>query len=145
MSSIKLFPSEVLDVIGDRVTPVVEAGSSGGAFELFVVEGDRGSGPPPHAHPWLESYYVLDGELLVELDGDSAVAEPGQSAVVPSGHVHRFEVVSPSARFVVVTGGDGASRFFRDLATNAPGVPTPKMMPTIIEVAKRNGLTSPLF
>jgi len=33
----------------------------------------------------------------------------------------------------------------RDLSTNAPGAPTPENLPGIVEVAKRNGLTSPLF
>jgi hypothetical protein len=45
----------------------------------------------------------------------------------------------------VATTGDRASVFFRDLSQNAPGAPTPENLPGIVEVAKRNGLTSPIF
>jgi quercetin dioxygenase-like cupin family protein len=124
---------------------LVDGNESGSAFEMFLVDGDEGSGPPPHAHPWLESYYVIDGKVLVEIEGEQTIAEPGTAAVVKAGQVHRFEVMTPTARFIVATDGRDASSFFRDLSANAPGAPTPGNLPQIIEVAKRNGLTSPLF
>jgi quercetin dioxygenase-like cupin family protein len=137
--------SDILTVVGDRMRVLVDGQHSGGAFEMFLVDGDQGSGPPPHAHRWLESYYVIDGKLLVEIDGEPTIAEPGTSAVVKAGQVHRFQVMTPTARFIVATDGKEASNFFRDLSANAPGAPTPENLPQIIEVAKRNGLTSPLF
>jgi quercetin dioxygenase-like cupin family protein len=137
--------SDVLTVVGDRMRVLVEGSASGSAFEMFVVDGDLGSGPPPHAHPWLEAYYVIEGNVLVEIDGEQSIAEPGTSAVVQAGHVHRFEITTSTARFIVATDGGEASTFFRDLSANAPGAPTPDNLPQIIEVAKRNGLTSPLF
>ena len=98
-----------------------------------------------HGVARLESYYVIEGELLVEIEGAQTLAGPGTSAVVKAGQVHRFEVASPTVRFIVATDGTSASGFFRDLSANAPGLPTPENLPQIIEVAKRNGLTSPLF
>jgi quercetin dioxygenase-like cupin family protein len=145
MSVITAVESDVLSVVGDRVRILVDSETSSGTFELFELQGDLGSGPPPHAHPWLEAYFILDGQVLVELDGESCLAEPGTSVVVPAGHVHRFEIASDTARFVVATSGGRASVFFRDLSQNAPGAPTPENLPGIVEVAKRNGLTSPIF
>jgi quercetin dioxygenase-like cupin family protein len=145
MSVITAVESDVLSVVGDQLRVLVDGAASGGSFELFQLQGDLGSGPPPHAHPWLEAYFILDGQVLVELDGQRSLAEPGTSVVVPTGQIHRFEITSPSARFIVATTGDRASVFFRDLSQNAPGAPTPENLPGIVEVAKRNGLTSPIF
>jgi quercetin dioxygenase-like cupin family protein len=145
MGGISAVEPDVLSVVGDQLRIILDGQTSSGTFELFEVQGHLGSGPPPHAHPWLEAYFILDGQVLVELDGDQSLAEPGNSVVVPAGRVHRFEIASTTARFLVATSGDRASVFFRDLSQNAPGAPTPENLPGIVEVAKRNGLTSPIF
>ena len=145
MSVVTAVESDILQVVGDRLRVIVEGADSGNMFELFQVEGDIGSGPPPHAHPWVEAYFILKGSLILEIGAERIIGEAGTSAVVPAGEVHRFEVASPSATFIVATSGGKASAFFRDLSTNAPGAPTPENLPGIVEVAKRNGLTSPLF
>jgi quercetin dioxygenase-like cupin family protein len=123
MSVVTAVESDILNVVGDRVRVLVDGADRDSTFELFLVEGDLGSGPPPHAHQWLEAYYVLDGKLLVEIGGEQTLTEPGTSAVVKAGEVHRFEIAT----------------------SNAPGAPTPENLSQIVEVAKRNGLTSPLF
>jgi quercetin dioxygenase-like cupin family protein len=145
MTVVTSVESDVLQVVGDRVRVLVDGRQSGNAFEMFEVTGDLGSGPPPHTHPWTEAYFVLEGSVTVECDGSQTLAEPGTSAIIPAGSVHRFEIASTTARFVVATTGADAARFFRDLSANAPGAPTPENLPAIVEVAKRNGLTSPLF
>jgi quercetin dioxygenase-like cupin family protein len=145
VSVVTAVESDILQVVGDRLRVIVEGADSGNMFELFQVEGDIGSGPPPHAHPWVEAYFILKGSLILEIGAERTIGEAGTSAVVPAGEVHRFEVASPSATFIVATSGGKASAFFRDLSTNAPGAPTPENLPGIVEVAKRNGLTSPLF
>lgn len=145
MSVVTAVDSDVLSVVGDRLRVIVDGKESANAFELFQFEGDLGSGPPPHAHSWTEAYFILDGRLSLEIGGEHTIAEPGTSAVVPAGEVHRFEVASTTATFIVATSGGRASDFFRDLSANAPGAPTPENLPGIVEVAKRNGLTSPIF
>lgn len=137
--------NDVLDVVGDRLRVIVDGSETDSAFEVFDVEGDQGSGPPPHAHPWTESFYVIEGELAVMVGEEQTLAGPGTSVLVPAGTVHTFQVASRRARFITTTSGDRASAFFRDLASTAPGAPTDATMPLVVEVAKRNGLTSPLF
>jgi len=145
MTLVRASDDEVLRVIGDRIRVLADGAATEGRFELFEVEGERGSGPPPHAHPWTESFVVVDGAVLVEWGDERAVLEARSSVIVPAECVHRFEVTSPVARFLTVTAGDRASRFFFDLSQAAPGPPTPETLPAIVEVARRNGLTSPLF
>jgi len=145
MAIITAVDPEIHRVIGDRMKVLVEGSATGNGFELFDFEGDLGSGPPPHAHPWAESIVVLEGEIVVECGAERAVAVAGTTAVFPAGSVHRFEISSPRARFLVATTGDRASKFFTDLSANAPDAPTAETLPRIVEIAKRNGLTSPLF
>ncbi|MGD9701325.1 MAG: cupin domain-containing protein [Acidimicrobiia bacterium] len=131
-----------LSVVGDTVTVLQQADG----FELFRLDGAKDSGPPPHSHPWDETYFVLDGEVEVMLDGESAVHGPEDSFHVPAGGLHTFRIASPTAAFLVVTSGDRAGAFFADLDANvAHGAPNDETLPGIIDVAKRNGLSSPLF
>lgn len=133
---------ENLAVVGDIVTPLVE----GDRFTVFEVVGPEMSGPPPHEHPWDEAYYILEGEVAVRTADGECIARPGGRFLVPAGATHSFEIKSKVARFLVTTDGPGAARFFRDMDANVPAGPiTDEALPRIIEVAKRNGLTSPLF
>lgn len=56
----------------------------------FEVEGELG-GPGPHEHErQVDSFYVLEGELEVSLDGTSHAAGPETLASVPRGIRHSF-------------------------------------------------------
>jgi quercetin dioxygenase-like cupin family protein len=145
MSVITANDSDILNVVGDRLRVIAEGSEIGGAFEVFDVEGDEGSGPPPHAHPWTESFYVLEGTLMITVDDEQTLAHAGTTVVVPAGMVHTFRVAASRARFITTSSGDKAAAFFRDLASTASGAPTDETLPLVIEVAKRHGLTSPLF
>ncbi len=138
---------ETLDVMQDQVVVLVPGSSTKDRFELFEVSGPEGSGPPPHAHPWQEVYFIEDGRLLVEMDGVAPrEVGAGDTVIIPDGAVHRFEVRTTTARFLIATSGGRASKFFTDMSRTVGSVaPGPDSLPAIIEVAKRNGLTSPLF
>jgi quercetin dioxygenase-like cupin family protein len=136
----------VLHVLADDIRVLTTPGATGGMFELFEVDGPELSGPPPHAHPWSESYYVLDGEVAVDVDGTEYILDPGDSVTAAAGALHTYQIRSARARVVIATSGTAASKFFADLSSHvAPGHPTPETLPRIVEIAKRNGLTSPLF
>ncbi len=46
------------------------AADTGGAFFLSEVEMEQGKVTPLHTHPADESLYVLEGELLIHIDGE---------------------------------------------------------------------------
>ena len=114
-------------------------------LEVFEVAGPEGSGPPPHAHPWSECFYVLDGVVDVWVDDEHARVEQGAFVQMPQGSTHHFAIVSKTARFLTITDGRGAGKFFADLATLGACAPDAEHLPAIVEIAKRNELTSPLF
>lgn len=135
-------PGEVLHAVGDTL----EVQVAGGQFEVFTLRGPKDSGPPPHSHPWREVYVGVSGETEVTVDGLVTALRAGDVVCAEAGSLHTYRISTDEACFVVITGGGRASGFFADLDANAPhGVPDAEGLGAIIEVAKRNGLSSPLF
>lgn len=79
----------------------VRAEESNGAFLLFEDRMDQGKMTPLHTHPASdETMYVLDGEILVHLDGEEHTVRAGGTVVAPRGVPHAFMVVSEWARLL---------------------------------------------
>ena len=86
-----------------------------------------GSTPPLHVHHDLDdTWYILEGEMVVRCGGDELVVGAGHWVSMPRGEPHTFRVVGDrQARILMVH--DGAS--FRDLI-RALGVPaTARVVP----------------
>jgi len=87
-----------------------------GAFLLAEEIARRGKVTPLHAHPAEEeTFYVLEGEALIHLDGEERSLGAGSFVSVPPGVPHAYLVTSDVARtLVLVTPGSGAMEaFFR--------------------------------
>lgn len=109
------------------------AEQSDGAFSLWETTVPPGGGTPPHTHSNEdEAFYVLSGELLVELEG-----EPSPRRVMPGGFFfgargqrHALRNVGEQPVRVLVLGipGRGLDRMFAELdaatATGIPGIAT---------------------
>jgi quercetin dioxygenase-like cupin family protein len=53
------------------------------------------SGPPPHVHPYEdESFWVMEGEMTVEVGGKTLALGPGSLGHVTRNTVHSFKVTS---------------------------------------------------
>ena len=50
------------------------------------------AGPPPHRHDWDEGFYVLSGQLAVQIDGEDRIVGPGEFVLARGGQLHTFEV-----------------------------------------------------
>ena len=131
-----------LNVLGDALTPWITAEDSDHAYELFDFEGVEGSGPPPHAHPWAESFVMIEGDVALLVGDEERVVHAGDIGHVPADTMHTFKVLSTRARFLTLTSGDGAGRFFVDLDAHVRQLPDD--LPTLMEVATRNGLSFPV-
>ena len=72
-----------------------------GAFLLFEDRMEQGKMTPLHIHPDSdETMYVLEGEILMHLDGRQERVAAGGVAMAPRGVPHAFMVVSPVARML---------------------------------------------
>ncbi len=47
--------------------------------------------PPAHAHPEDHTFYVIEGELSIQLDGTWHTAARGSYVFIPGGTEHTFE------------------------------------------------------
>jgi len=107
-----------------------------------------GSAPPLHVHDDLDdTWYILDGEMVVRCGDDELVVRAGHWVSMPRGVPHTFVVVGDrEARILIVH--DNAR--FRDLvrALGVPAaarvVPEQPVFPTmdeLVRVARANDLT----
>src|SRR3712207_4436162 len=102
-------------ISGDHIAKVAVQ-DAGGAFEVFEVVATAAPMAPPHGSPWSGVLFLLQGRITALVDGTSYDVESGRLVVFPAGTPSTFRVVGDSGRFVAITSGDGAGRFFADFA-----------------------------
>jgi quercetin dioxygenase-like cupin family protein len=144
MSSIHVQPGEgrhfqMID--GDHVAKAAVQDAAG-AFEVFEVVAPAAPMAPPHVSPWTGVLFLLEGSVSALVDGTTYSVEPGGLVVLPAGTPGTFEVVGESARFLAITTGSGAGRFFEDFASSVPADrPVEESMGQILSVTKRHGVS----
>jgi quercetin dioxygenase-like cupin family protein len=81
----------------DLATPDREAVVARGEFQA-------GAAAPKHTHPGDEVGYVLEGELVVEIDGKPALKlKAGDTFFIPAGQVHSAKNPGKAAAAVLST------------------------------------------
>lgn len=109
----------------------------------------RGDSPPYHVHHTEdEAFHLIEGELLVCIDGETSRVFPGETHLLPRGVPHTYRVVSEQARWLVVTTEGDFERFVREVARPAEAVelpppagpPTPEEQQGLGELAFRHGI-----
>jgi quercetin dioxygenase-like cupin family protein len=137
---------EALWFNNDLLTVKATGAETAGGFLLLEELARRGKVTPLHSHPSEEeTFYVLEGELLVHLDGAEQVVAVGGFLSVPRGVPHAYAVTSETVRsLILVTPGSGAMEaFFRDAGEPATERELPPARPLDIEriaaAAERTG------
>ena len=108
---------------GGLPTWKVRAEESNGAFLLFEDRMDQGKMTPLHTHPDAdETMVVLEGELLMHLDGREHRVAAGGVVLAPRGLPHAFLVLSPTARVLCLhTPGCGEAFYWNASEPVPPG------------------------
>jgi quercetin dioxygenase-like cupin family protein len=84
-----------------------------GAFLLFEDHMAEGKMTPYHTHPQAdEAFYVLDGEIIVHVEGAEHRIGPGGFATALRGVPHAFMATSEARMLCIQTPGSGQA-FFR--------------------------------
>jgi quercetin dioxygenase-like cupin family protein len=98
-----------------------------GAYLLFEDALDAGKVTPLHLHPEAdETFYMLEGEVRLHIDGDEQTLAVGGIAIVPRGVPHAFMVTTPTARMLCLQTPGGGETFYRH-ASDPAGVGEPPM------------------
>lgn len=126
-----------LNIVGEHVT-VLASGEATGGYEIFLQRGPEGSGPPPHSHPWDESFFVLGGRIDFGIGAESMTAEKGTLVHLPAGSVHWFRFGAGGGEMLSLTSRLGASRMFTDFHREV--APVNPDLAKLAEIGARHGL-----
>jgi mannose-6-phosphate isomerase-like protein (cupin superfamily) len=113
------------------MTTKASTAETGGAYSLTEHLVTAASNPPMHVQlDEDEAFFILDGEVELEVDGVVTVATPGSFAFVARGAAHTFRVRTETARMLVICSGkpsDNLEDFFVGMGEPAPArvLPTP--------------------
>lgn len=118
------------------------AEQTGGAFEVFEVLAPAAPSAPLHRSPWTGTMYLLEGSLRVRFEDGEVDLTPGSSLTVPALTAFTLDVLGESARFLAVTSGDRAGKFFADFAASVPaGRPLEEIYQQVAAVTSRHGVS----
>jgi quercetin dioxygenase-like cupin family protein len=121
-----------LDILGQEVLVKLTNADTHGAAAVFHLTVPPMSGPPLHRHSREDEwFYVLDGEITAETDGQRSVLHGGGCAFAPCGTVHEFQNFSTAtAHILVMVTPGGFHRFFEELSSLNRGLPAPDLVRT---------------
>ena len=115
---------------------------TGGSFILFDAVMSRGKVTPLHTHPCDETMVVLEGELLVHVQGEEYLVARNGVLLAPRGVPHAFMVTSETARMLVLETPGGSEAFYRGASVTATDdilAAAPVDMSRVQQSAKQNG------
>ena len=105
--------------LGVLVTELTAPGAPVTVAEAIVPEG---ASPPAHVHAALDdSFYVLDGRMLIRCGDDVWEAGSGSWVQFPAGVPHTFRVLGGPARILMVHADDSFLAAVRQIGRPATG------------------------
>lgn len=122
---------DVIRIFDEEVVVKVTGEETAGAYAIITVSVAPGGGPPLHAHPGSETFYVLSGEFAITQRDARGVstfrAGPGTIVNAPGGAPHRFENVGPTRGTLLTIGAADTVDFLRELGAAFPPGAQPDM------------------
>jgi len=138
-----------LNIVGEETLVKVSAEDSDGTLAFFHLVAPPMSGPPRHVHSREdELFYVLEGELVFELDGERHTVRAGDTVYLRRGVVHTYQNFTTSdARLLIATVPGMFSRFFVELSAATPvgALPDPDQMDAMATSYGITTLGPPMF
>jgi quercetin dioxygenase-like cupin family protein len=108
---------EPFNIFGDQVLVKVPGSAAQGKYTVLTGETPPMGGPPLHRHlSDHETFYVLEGDFVFELDGVLVDAGPGSTVHIPPGVVHLYQNRGETpGRLLLVVEPAGLDEFFQEL------------------------------
>jgi quercetin dioxygenase-like cupin family protein len=123
-----------------RTNVLLRSEQSGGHVSIMEnVVAAHSAGPPLHRHDFDEAFYMLDGELIFQIDDERFTRRAGEFAFAPRNVVHALANRSDAeARYLLVCTPAGLERLFARAEAAAQGVEPPdwalQPIPEVVEV-----------
>lgn len=111
-----------LNVVGETGLAKVRSADTDGQLCLFHFTAPPMSGPPLHRHSREdELFYVLEGEIVFQLDGVRHLVGPGGTVYSPRGVVHAYQnFTSRDARLLIGTMPGAFGTMFEEMSAATP-------------------------
>ena len=92
-----------------------------------IVVPPHSAGPPLHTHDFDEAFYMLEGELIFQVEDELVTKRAGELSFAPRNVVHALANHSDApARYVLVCTPAGFERHWARAAAEAAGVEPPQ-------------------
>ncbi|AKG20470.1 cupin domain-containing protein [Calothrix sp. 336/3] len=131
MTVLRSQAGENLQVLTDRICIKFKSADSPNQMAVMTVDVPADGCVPPHIHDKEEeSYFMLQGSIVMQLGNQEFTIEPGDFVHVPPGTIHGYKNPSPQcARFLAWTIGGAIDDFFTEMAEKVQEIPDdlPKM------------------
>ena len=136
MASMKSFP-----VLGDHVDMLVTSEMTGGASATLLETSPPGGGPPPHKHENEdETFFVVEGEYELLVDGEWVKGHPGDAFYRARGTVHAFRNSgTTTAKMLIVVAPGGFQSYLEEISP----LFVPADLGKLIEISHRYGIFFP--
>ncbi len=128
-----------------RTTVLLRSEQSGGNVSIMEnVVAAHSAGPPLHRHDFDEAFYMLEGELIFQIEDERFTARAGELAFAPRNVPHALANPSDAeARYLLVCTPAGLERLFARAEAESQGVEPPdwalQPIPGVIEVGPQIG------
>jgi quercetin dioxygenase-like cupin family protein len=111
-----------------RTSVLVRGEDSGGHVSLVEnLIPAASAGPPLHTHDFDEAFYILEGELIFQVEDELITKRTGEIAFVPRNVAHALANHSDAdARYLLVCTPAGFERHFARLAAASDGIEPPE-------------------
>ena len=121
-----------LNIVGEETLVKVGPDDSDGQLAAFHLVAPPMSGPPLHVHSREDEwFYVVEGELVFEIEGERATVGPGGSVWLRRGVVHRYQnFTDRDARLLIITTPGRFHDFFVEMSAGTPpgGMPSMELL-----------------
>ena len=135
-------------VVGDVYRFLATGEDTDGKYALWEAIVPPGGGPPPHVHSREEEgFYILEGEITLQVGEERIVATAGMFANMPVGTPHSFKNdTDRSAKMLISVAPAGLEKMFFEIgvplsegSTTAPP-PTKEEIEKLLAVTPRYGI-----
>jgi quercetin dioxygenase-like cupin family protein len=141
---------DAVAVAGGAYRILLSGAHTNGACAVIEMEVPPHSGPGPHAHKDVqESFYVLEGEVVVRSETQTYTARKGAFVNIPfGGAVHNFRNESDHmARLLCIVTPAGMDDMFREIGKPLaagetpppPSPPTPEVLAQMKVIGEKYG------
>lgn len=101
-------------IVGDINTILASKEDTGGTYSFIEAKVFPGGGPIPHIQTREhEGFYVVEGQIIFNVDGQRIEAKPGTFVNIPPDVLHSFKnETNENAKMIIVLSPAGLEQFF---------------------------------